>query len=101
MLCAFSGARAAPIIAVKYCQQKGRIVIRRKILFLSGRILKKGECHELLLSFVGFPNQVRGEKCVRSCLNYLWRVMIGSYKQIVKGKSTRFRVDFSVKSTCV
>ena len=41
MLCASSGARAALIIAVKYCQQKGRFVIRRKILFLSGRILKK------------------------------------------------------------
>ena len=41
MLCASSGARAAPIIAVKYCQQKGRFVIRRKILLahLSRRLI--------------------------------------------------------------
>ena len=62
-------------------------VIRRKNLFLSGIILKKGKCHALLLSFTVFiPTQWKAETCVRSCLNYLWRRVIGSYKHIVLGK---------------
>ena len=72
MLCGSSVARAALNVAAGYSKQK-RITIRRINLFWGGRFLnkkKKRDCCPLL--FNSFPNQWKGDKCVRSCLNYLW-----------------------------